>query len=144
MSSTSTTAQRFTNAATPDDPGRSQLGMTGVAWHPQATRRRKRARSKVREPVKLCLAQYLDGAVAAVDPDPVAAVQEHGGVAASDDGWDAEFAGHDRGVGQWRADVGYDCGGAGEDRRPADVGDRGDEDLAVAGVVIILDITWAG
>ena len=118
--------------------------MTGVAWHPQATRRRKRARSKVREPVKLCLVQYLDGAVAAVDPDPVAAVQEHGGVAAPDDGGDAEFAGHDRGVGQWRADVGYDCGGAGEDRRPADVGDRGDEDLAVAGVVIILDITWAG
>ena len=62
--------------------------------------------------------QYLDGAVAAVDPDPVAAVQEHGGVAASDDGGDAEFAGHDRGVGQRRADVGYDCGGAGEDRRP--------------------------
>ena len=88
--------------------------------------------------------QHFDRAVAAVDPDPVAAVQEHGGVAASDDGWDAEFAGHDRGVGQWRADVGYDCGGAGEDRRPADVGDRGDEDLAVAGVVIILDITWAG
>jgi len=76
--------------------------------------------------------QYLDGAVAAVDPDPVAAVQEHGGVAATDDGGDAEFAGHDRGVGERRADVGYDCGGAGEDRRPADVGDRGDEDLAVA------------
>ena len=90
------------------------------------------------------LVEYLDGAVAAVDPDPVAGVQAHGGVAASDDGGDAEFAGHDRGVGQRRADVGYDCGGAGEDRRPADVGDRGDEDLAVAGVVIILDITWAG
>jgi hypothetical protein len=75
--------------------------------------------------------QYLDGAIAAVDPDPVAAVQEHGGVAAPDDGGDAEFAGHDRGVGEWRADVGYDRGGAGEDRRPADVGHRGDEDLAV-------------
>ena len=39
--------------------------------------------------VMSCLVQYLDGAIAAVDPDPVAAVQEHGGVAASDDGGDA-------------------------------------------------------
>jgi uncharacterized protein len=32
-------------------------------------------------------------------PDPVATVQERGGVAESDDGGDAELAGHDRGVG---------------------------------------------
>jgi hypothetical protein len=55
-----------------------------------------------------CLVQYLDSAVAAVDPDPVVGVQEHGGVAAPDDGGDAEFAGHDRGVGERRADLGYD------------------------------------
>jgi hypothetical protein len=77
------------------------------------------------------LAQHLDDASAAVDPDPVAAVQAHGGVAASDHGRDAELAGHDRGMGQWRADVGDDGRGAGEDQRPADVGDRGDQDLAV-------------
>src|ERR1700759_5224631 len=67
------------------------------------------------------LVEHLDGAVAAVDPDPVAGVQPHGGVAAADDGRDAEFTGHDRGVGQRRADVGYDGGGTGEDRGPADV-----------------------
>ena len=58
------------------------------------------------------LAEYLDGAGGAIDPDPVAAVQAHGGVAASDHGRDAEFAGHDGGVGERRADVGCDCGGA--------------------------------
>ncbi len=42
--------------------------------------------------VMSCLVEYLDGAVAAVDPDRVAAVQAHGGVAATDDGGDAEFA----------------------------------------------------
>jgi len=35
--------------------------------------------------VMSCSDQYLDCAVAAVDPDPVAGVQEHGGVAASDE-----------------------------------------------------------
>ena len=85
-----------------------------------------------------CLVQYLDGAVAAVDPDPVAGVQAHGGVAASDDGGDAEFAGHDRSVGERRADVGYDRGGAGEDRGPADVGDRGGEIL----VTTVTNIGW--
>jgi hypothetical protein len=62
----------------------------------------------------LLAGEHLDGAVAAVDPDPVAAVHEHGGVAASDDGGDAEFAGYDRGVGERRADVGDDGGGAGK------------------------------
>ena len=77
------------------------------------------------------LAQHLDDASAAVDPDPVAAVEAHGGVAAPDHGRDAELAGHDRGMGQRRADVGDDGRGAGEDQRPADVGDGGDQDLAV-------------
>ena len=45
----------------------------------------------------------LDGAGAPVDPDPVAAVQARGGVAAADDGGNAEFAGHDRGVRERRA-----------------------------------------
>ncbi len=46
--------------------------------------------------------EHPDGAVAAVGPDPVAAVQEHGGVAASGDGGEAEFAGHGGGVGERR------------------------------------------
>jgi hypothetical protein len=52
-----------------------------------------------------CVVEYLDGAGAAVDPDPVATVQAHGGVAAADDGGDAQFAGHDRGVRQRRTQV---------------------------------------
>ena len=80
----------------------------------------------------------LDRAGAAIDPDPVAGAQAHGGVAAADDGGDAELAGHDRGVRERRADVGHDRGRAGEDRGPADVGDRGDEDLAVTELAAVL------
>ena len=61
-----------------------------------------------------CAVEDLDGAGAPVDPDPVAAVQACGGVAAADDGGDAEFAGHDRGVRERRAHVGDDRGGAGK------------------------------
>src|SRR6202050_4247422 len=89
-----------------------------------------------------CPEQYLDGAVAAVDPDPVAAVQEHGGVAASDDGGDSEFAGYDSVVGDWRCErgrgegrprarAGAGGGGGGEQGHRALCGGGGDEDLAL-------------
>ena len=45
------------------------------------------------------LMQEFDRAFAAVDFDLVAAVEPRRGVAAADDGGDAEFAGHGRGVG---------------------------------------------
>ena len=80
----------------------------------------------------VCRMQRLDGAFTAVDSDPVAAAQAHRRVAAADDGGDAELASHDCGMGERRADVSNDGGGAREDRGPADVGRRGDEDLAVA------------
>ena len=58
------------------------------------------------------LAEHLDGAAAAIDPEPVTAVHAHGGVTAPDDSGNAELTGDDRGVGERRADVGCDCGGA--------------------------------
>src|SRR6266567_66300 len=83
--------------------------------------------------------QDLDGAFRAVDSDPVAAVQVHRRVAAADDGGDAELAGHDRGMGQRRADVGNYRGRPREDRCPADVGHGGYQDLAVAELAGVLD-----
>ena len=117
--------------STPSDPSANILSTKHVLTQVRDQLARYAGQPPQRRGEGGLLAQHLDDASTAVDPDPVAAVQAHGGVAASDHGRDAELAGHDRGMGQWRADVGDDGRGAGEDQRPADVGDRGDQDLAI-------------
>ena len=61
---------------------------------PQLRERRGFGSSALRPGLK-----YLDCAVGAIDPEPVAAANARRGVAAADDGRDAEFAGDNRGMG---------------------------------------------
>ncbi len=61
-----------------------------------------------------------------------------GGAAAADHGRDAQLAGDDGRVGERRAHVGNDRGGAGKDGRPADVGRHRHQDLARLELVALL------
>ena len=77
-----TASELATPAGNRSPPAAAMLWVSNPSAMSPAARSRRGPRKSARA-VLSCPVQYLDGAVAAVDPDPVAAVQEHGRVAAS-------------------------------------------------------------
>src|SRR3972149_2830652 len=72
----------------------------------------------------------LQKPLAAIDANPIAGLQTHRGIAATDNSRYSQLTGDDGGVTQRRSQIGDDRRSARKERRPPDIAQRGDQDLS--------------